>query len=123
MLRSNTELGSWCGAAPDRLSSIGRRDSHDSRLSKNMSRPRLGARPMTPAQRQARRQARLRRQDHRPSAPSARRTPPRPQRWVRAVAALLDLHEEYRAWLDNLPTSLEGSRMAEKLQIIVELRS
>jgi len=32
-----------------------------------------------------------------------------------AVAALLDLQEEYRAWLDNLPTNLE------KLQIIVEL--
>jgi hypothetical protein len=37
------------------------------------------------------------------------------------VAALLDLQEEHRAWLDNLPTSLEGSRLAEKLQIIVEL--
>jgi hypothetical protein len=61
---------------------------------------------MTPAQRQARRRARLRRQDHPPSAP---------------VAALLDLQEEYRAWLDNLPTSLEGSRLAEKLHIIVEL--
>jgi hypothetical protein len=47
--------------------------------------------------------------------------PPRPQRWAAAVAALLDLQDEYRAWLDNLPTSLEGSRLAEKLQIIVEL--
>ena len=86
-----------------------------------MPRPRLGARPMTPAQRQARRRARLRRHDHPPSAPPARRTPSRPQRWATAVAALLDLQEEYRAWLDNLPTSLGGSRLAEKLQIIVEL--
>ena len=86
-----------------------------------MPRPRLGARPMTPAQRQARRRARLRRQDYPPSAPPARRNSPRPQRWATAVATLLDLQEEYRAWLDNLPTSLEGSRLAEKLQIIVEL--
>jgi hypothetical protein len=75
---------------------------------------------MTPAQRQARCRARLRRQDLPPSAP-ARRTPPRPQRWATAVAALLDLQEEYRAWLDNLPTSLGGSRLAENLQVIVEL--
>ena len=54
-------------------------------------------------------------------AAGARRTPPRPQRWATAVAALLDLQEEYCAWLDNLPTSLGGSRLAEKLQIIVEL--
>ena len=66
---------------------------------------------MTLAQRQARRRARLRRQD----------PPPRPQRWATAVAALLDLQEEYYAWLDNLPINLEGSRLAEKLQIIVEL--
>jgi hypothetical protein len=38
-----------------------------------------------------------------------------------AVAALLDLQDEYRAWLDSLPTSLDGSRLAEKLQAIVEL--
>jgi len=32
-----------------------------------------------------------------------------------------DLRDEYRAWLDNLPASAEGSRLAEKLQAIVEL--
>jgi hypothetical protein len=37
------------------------------------------------------------------------------------VAALLDLQEEYRAWLDTLPANLEGSRLADKLQTIVEL--
>ena len=86
-----------------------------------MPRPRIGAVPMTPTERQARRRARLRRSDHPPPAPPARRALPRPQRWAAAVAALIDLQDEYRAWLDNLPASLEGSRLAEKLQAIVEL--
>ena len=76
---------------------------------------------MTPAQRQARRRARLRRKGHTPPAPLARRPLPRPKRWATAVAVLIDLQDEYRAWLDNLPASLEGSRLAEKLQAIVEL--
>ena len=83
-----------------------------------MPRPRLGALPMTSAQRQARYRARLR--CERP-LPPARRPPPRPQRWAAAVATLIALQDEYRAWLDNLPTSLEGSRLAEKLQAITEL--
>jgi hypothetical protein len=83
-----------------------------------MPRPCVGALPMTSAQRQARRRARLRRE--RPPPP-ARRPPPRPQRWAAAVATLIALQDEYRAWLDNLPTSLEGSRLAEKLQAITEL--
>jgi hypothetical protein len=37
------------------------------------------------------------------------------------VAALLTLQDEYRAWLDRLPPSLEGSALAEKLQTITEL--
>ena len=86
-----------------------------------MPRPRLGARPMTPAQRQARRRARLRRRDHPASAPPPRRTPPRPQRWAAAVTALIGLQDEYRAWLDNLPASLEASRLAEKLNTIAAL--
>jgi hypothetical protein len=36
------------------------------------------------------------------------------------VAALIELQDEYRAWLDSLPASLEGSRLAEKLNTIVE---
>ena len=84
-----------------------------------MPRLRIGTRPMTPAERQARRRARLGRADH--PLPPARRAPPRPQRWAAAVAALLDLQDEYRTWLDNLPTSLEGSRLADKLQAITEL--
>jgi hypothetical protein len=31
------------------------------------------------------------------------------------------LQYEYRAWLDNLPASLEGSRLADKLQAVAEL--
>jgi uncharacterized protein (DUF3820 family) len=45
----------------------------------------------------------------------------RPTRWAAAVAALVDLHEEYRAWLENLPQNLESSKLADKLQIIIEL--
>jgi len=37
------------------------------------------------------------------------------------VAALVDLQEEYRAWLENLPQNLESSGLAGKLQAIVEL--
>ena len=76
---------------------------------------------MTPAQRQARHRARRRRDRSTPPAPTPRRNPPRPQRLTAAVAALVDLQDEYRLWLDNLPASLEASRLAEKLQTIVEL--
>jgi hypothetical protein len=76
---------------------------------------------MTPAERQARRRARLRRDNRASPASPARRTPPRPQRWAAAVAALIDLQDQYRAWLYNLPASLDGSRLADKLQAIVEL--
>jgi hypothetical protein len=83
-----------------------------------MPRPCLGRRPMTAAERQARRRAKL---HQAPAAAPAPRALPRPQRWAIAVAALLTLQDEYRAWLDNLPESLEGSRTAEKLQAITEL--
>jgi hypothetical protein len=86
-----------------------------------MPRPRLYALPLTAVERQARRRARLRQ-----SSPSAfstppRRLPPRPRRWVAAVATLIALQDEYRAWLNNLPDNLEGSRLADKLQTIAEL--
>ena len=76
---------------------------------------------MTPAERQARRRARLRRDNCASPAPPARRPPPRSQRWAAAVVALIDLQDQYRAWLDNLPASLDGSRLADKLQAIAEL--
>jgi hypothetical protein len=50
-----------------------------------------------------------------------RRLPPRPRRWAAAVAALIALQDECRAWLDNLPDNLEGSRLAAKLRAIAEL--
>ena len=85
-----------------------------------MPRPRIGALPMTPAQRQARHRVRLRSDCPLPPAPQ-RRPPPRPQRWAAAIATLIALQDEYRAWLDNLPASLEGSRLADKPQAIAEL--
>ena len=86
-----------------------------------MPRHRLGIAPMTPAERQARHRARLRQQYRTTPISPAPRIPPRPRRWAAAVAALVNLQDEYRAWLDNLPPNLEGSRLAEKLQAIAEL--
>ena len=77
---------------------------------------------MTPAERQARHRATLRRPGSlRPLSSSTIRTLPRPRRWAAAVAALIELQDEYRIWRDNLPPNLEGSRLAEKLDAIVEL--
>jgi hypothetical protein len=86
-----------------------------------MPRHRIGAIPMNPAERQARRRAKLRQQIPRPPATPVRRIAPRPTRWAAAVAALVGLQEEYRAWLDNLPPNLENSTLADKLQTVVEL--
>jgi hypothetical protein len=77
--------------------------------------------PLTAAQRQARRRAKLRQQSSAAPTAPARRLPPRPRRWATAVAALIALQDEYRAWLDNLPDNLEGSRLADKLQAIAAL--
>ena len=98
-----------------------------------MPRPRIGTVPMSPAERQARHRAMLRqptgpacgrpedRRRPRPPVAPTRRIAPRPTRWSAAVAALVDLQEEYRAWLENLPQNLESSGLAGKLQAIVEL--
>ncbi len=82
---------------------------------------RIGIAPMTPAERQARHRAKLRRPSQATPRAPASRLPPRPKRWAAAVATLVDLQEDYRAWLDALPANLEASRLAEKLQAIVEL--
>ena len=37
------------------------------------------------------------------------------------MAAVIALQDEYRAWLDNIPNNLEGSKLADKLQAIAEL--
>jgi hypothetical protein len=83
---------------------------------------RIGAIAMTAAERQARHRAKLREQPSPMTAtsPAPRRTP-RPNRWAAAVATLIELQDDYRAWLDTLPANLEGSRLAEKLEAIVEL--
>jgi hypothetical protein len=86
-----------------------------------MPRHRIGPIPMNPAERQARRRAKLRQQIPRPPPTPVRRNAPRPTRWAAAVATLAALREEYRAWLDNLPPNLENSTLAEKRQIVVEL--
>src|ERR1700758_3044744 len=81
----------------------------------------LGDRPMTNAERQARHRAaraaarpmiRYRRAADRRS---------RAQRWRDAVAVLLTLQAEYRAWLQALPDSLQESATAEALQAIDDL--
>jgi hypothetical protein len=99
-----------------------------------MPRHRIGLEPMNPAERQARHRAQLRRRSQiLPASPTPARSGeggrdrrgvrarPRPERWAAAVAVLVALQEEYRAWLDNLPANLEGSPLADKLQVIVEL--
>jgi hypothetical protein len=86
-----------------------------------MPRHRLGITPMTPAERQARHRARRRQHGRTTPTSPAPRIPPRSRRWAAAVAALVNLQDQYRAWLDNLPPNLEGSRLAEKLQAIAEL--
>jgi hypothetical protein len=86
-----------------------------------MPRHRLGIAPMTPAERQVRHRAKLRQRSRTTPTSPAPRIPPRSRRWAAAVAALVNLQDEYRAWLDNLPANLEGSRLAEKLQAIAEL--
>jgi hypothetical protein len=74
-----------------------------------MPRRRIGTVPMNPAERQARRRAKLRRQSLIPPVAPTRRIAARPTRWAAAVATLVDLQEEYRAWLENLPPNLESS--------------
>src|SRR6267378_2795699 len=86
-----------------------------------MPRPRLGALPMTAAERQARRRAKLRRLGDTLTRAPMPRGLPRPRRWAAAVTALMALQDEYRAWLDRLPESLAGSKTADKLQAITEL--
>ena len=86
-----------------------------------MPRKPVGDRAMTNAERQARHRAARaaarpvihyrRAGDHRSRA----------QRWRDAVASLLALQAEYRAWLEALPDNLQESATAEALQAIDEL--
>jgi hypothetical protein len=85
-----------------------------------MPRPPLGDKPMTNAERQARHRAA--RDAARPvihyRRAADRRS--RARRWHEAVAVLLALQTEYRAWLHALPDSLRESATAEALQAVDE---
>jgi hypothetical protein len=89
---------------------------------------------MSPAERQARHRAKLASAPSpTPVRPAARRARAlsRPVCWAAAVKTLVELQEEYRAWLDNLPVNLDGSPLPtgqarglkahDKLQAIAEL--
>ncbi len=86
-----------------------------------MSRKPIGERPMTDAERQARRRAarasgtpavRIRRPlDHRSRA----------KRWRDAISELNTLQGQYAAWLEALPDNLQDSATAEALHAICDL--
>ena len=44
----------------------------------------------------------------------------RPQRWRDVVHTRFALQAEYQDWLQNLPNSLQGSAVAEKLEAVCE---
>jgi hypothetical protein len=86
-----------------------------------MPRKPLGDRPLTNAERQARypaARATARPVIHYRRAADRRS---RARRWHDAVAVLLALQAEYRAWLEALPESLQEGATAEALQAIDDL--
>jgi hypothetical protein len=83
-----------------------------------MPRKPLGDRPMTNAERQARHRAALPVVVHYRRAADRRS---RAQRWHDAVAVLLALQAEYRAWLQTLPESLQEGATGQALQAIDDL--
>ena len=80
-----------------------------------------GEKAMTGAERQAR--YRASRAEGKPAVkfrrPVDRRS--RPQRWHAAVEELLELQEDYQAWLDSLPENLQEGSTAQALQAIRDL--
>ena len=52
--------------------------------------------------------------------PADRRS--RPEWWADAVQTLADMLDQFQAWRDNLPSSLEASPTAEALDAVLELR-
>ena len=86
-----------------------------------MPRKPIGDRPMTDAERQARRRA-----AQAPGKPVTRIRCPtdrrsRIQRWRDAVAELTTVQAQCAAWLEALPPSLQEGATAEALQAICEL--
>ena len=86
-----------------------------------MPRKPIGDKPMTDADRQARRRAALAagKSASRVRSPADRRS--RVQRWRDAVAELTTVQAQCVAWLQALPTSLHESATAEALQEICDL--
>lgn len=81
----------------------------------------LGERALTPAERSARYHA-----THQDGAPRLRYRRPadrrsKAQRWRDAVAELVELQQEYPAWLEALPESLQESATADALRAITEI--
>ncbi len=74
---------------------------------------------MSNAERQ--RRYRARRKGAMPPAPRPARPPSRTHRWRTAVATLLELQENYRERLHNLPETLRDSPYGLRLQAIDEL--
>ena len=86
-----------------------------------MPRKPIGDRPMTDAERQARRRAA--RAAGRPAVrtrrPADHRS--RARRWHDTVAELVALQAEYEAWLEALPETLQDTATAEAVRTISEL--
>jgi len=85
-----------------------------------MPRKPIGDRPMTDAERQARHRA-----AREAAQPIIRIRRPadlcsRAQRWRDAVAALVALQEQYVAWQEAMPPSLQDGATAQALDIICE---
>ena len=81
----------------------------------------LGDKALTAAERAARYRA-----AHADGAPRIRYRKPadrraKAQRWRDAVAELVTLQEDYRAWLEALPESLQESATAAALRAIAEI--
>jgi hypothetical protein len=86
-----------------------------------MPRKPIGDHAMTPAERQARRRAKL-------SSPPTPRPPPRAadprsraRRWNDAVAELIVLQSSYATWLETIPDNLQESATALALREICDL--
>ena len=86
-----------------------------------MPRKPIGDRPMTDAERQARRRTAQAagKPASRIRSPTDRRS--RVQRWRDAVAELTTVQAQCVAWLEALPTSLHDSTTAEALREICDL--
>jgi hypothetical protein len=46
----------------------------------------------------------------------------RPDQWTDAINTLTDCLDRYQEWRDNLPASLAGSALCERLDAVLELR-